>query len=97
MFLAWKQEQAARAQRFARPIMQLTAALFCETNPVPLKYALSLLGLMSPRVRLPLVEPGDRTKIAIASALAQLCDEYSDSMIGKIGQSPRASRRVAAA
>jgi 4-hydroxy-tetrahydrodipicolinate synthase len=96
MFLAWKQGQVARAQRLALPIMKLTAALFRETSPVPLKYALSLFGLMSPRVRLPLVEPGTQTEIAIAGVLAQLCDEYSDSMIGEVGQSPRADRRVAA-
>jgi 4-hydroxy-tetrahydrodipicolinate synthase len=59
MFLAWRQGPAARAQRLARPIAQLTAALLCETNPVALKYALSLFGLMSPRVRLPLVELSD--------------------------------------
>ena len=41
MFLAWRQGPAARAQRLARPIAQLTAALFCETNPVALKYALN--------------------------------------------------------
>jgi 4-hydroxy-tetrahydrodipicolinate synthase len=96
MVLAWKQGQVARAQRLARPIMQLTAALFRETSPAPLKYALSLFGLMSPKVRLPLVEPGNETKIAIANVLAQLCDEYSDSLIGKIGQFSRADRRVAA-
>ena len=96
MFLAWKHEQVARAQRLAHPIAQLTAALFRETNPVPLKYALSLFGLMSPRVRLPLVELSDQAKIGIAGALAELCDEYSGSMIGKIGGGSHAARRVMA-
>jgi len=53
MFLACKQGQMAKAQRLGDPIAQLTYALFREPNPVPLKYALSLLGLMSPKVRLP--------------------------------------------
>ena len=98
MFLAWKHEQGARAQRLARPITQLTAALFRETNPVPLKYALSLFGLMSPGVRLPLVELSDRSKIEIANALVELCDEYSGSMIGTIdGPSYAAGRAMALA
>jgi 4-hydroxy-tetrahydrodipicolinate synthase len=94
MFLAWKQGPVARAQRLARPIAQLTAALFCETNPVPLKYALSLLGLMSPKVRLPLVELSDQYKPGIAAMLAELCDTYPEAMIGKIGGPIRTARRA---
>ena len=41
----------ARTQRLAIPFARLTAALFRESSPAPLKYALSLLGLMSPKVR----------------------------------------------
>ena len=63
---------------------QLTAALFRESNPAPLKYALSLLGLMSPKVRLPLVELTNPTKAELTGILAQVCDGYSVSMIGKI-------------
>jgi 4-hydroxy-tetrahydrodipicolinate synthase len=94
MFLAWKQGQTARAQRPALALAQLTSALFRESNPVPLKYALSLFGLMSPTVRLPLVELSDQSKTEVAGVLARLCDAYSGSMIGKIGGSIRASRRV---
>jgi hypothetical protein len=36
--------QSVRAQRLARPIAELTTVLFRETNPVPLKQALALLG-----------------------------------------------------
>jgi 4-hydroxy-tetrahydrodipicolinate synthase len=85
MFLAWRQGEIARAQRFALALTQLTAALFSGPNPVPLKYALSLFDLMSSRVRLPLVELGERDKIEVANVLACFCDEYSGSMIGKIG------------
>ena len=79
----------ARAQRLANPFAQLTAALFRESNPAPLKYALSLLGLMSPKVRLPLVELTDQTKAEIAGILNLVCDGYSDFMIGKIGVATR--------
>jgi 4-hydroxy-tetrahydrodipicolinate synthase len=94
MFLAWRQGPAARAQRLARPIAQLTAALFCETNPVALKYALSLFGLMSPRVRLPLVELSDQYKPAIAAILAELCDTCPEAMVGRIGGPIRTGRRA---
>jgi 4-hydroxy-tetrahydrodipicolinate synthase len=94
MFLAWRQGPAARAQRLARPIAQLTAALFCETNPVALKYALSLFGLVSPRVRLPLVELSDQYKPGIAAILAELCDTCPQALIGRIGGPILASRRA---
>jgi 4-hydroxy-tetrahydrodipicolinate synthase len=42
MFLAWNHRQSARAQRLAQLVAELTAALFRETNPVPVKHALAL-------------------------------------------------------
>ena len=56
MFLECKRGQMARARRLAIPFSRLTAALFRESSPAPLKYALSLFGLMLPNARLPLVE-----------------------------------------
>ena len=84
-FLSLRQGECARAQRVALALAPLTAVLFREPNPVPVKYALSCFGLMSPRVRLPLMELGQRAKTEVAGVLARLCDEYSASMIGKIG------------
>jgi 4-hydroxy-tetrahydrodipicolinate synthase len=89
MYLAWKQAQSARALRLARVIGQLTAALFLESNPAPLKYALSLFGLMSSHVRLPLVELSPQAKEEIFDVLVRLCDGYAGSMIGNIGDRPR--------
>lgn len=82
MFLAWKQGQSVRAQRLAHAIAPLTAALFRESNPVPLKYALALLGLISPAVRLPLVALSERYRTEVGEVLLRMCDEYSDYMIG---------------
>jgi 4-hydroxy-tetrahydrodipicolinate synthase len=96
MFVAWKQGQVSRAQRLARPIAQLTAALFRESNPVPLKYALSLFGLMSPRVRLPLVELNAQSQAELAGVLVRMCDEYSEYMIGTVRDQGRVSRRALA-
>ena len=96
MFLAWKHGQSVRAQRLARPLAQLTAALFRETNPVPVKHALALLGLMSPAVRLPLVELSDQARAELGEVLLRLCDEYADCMIGRVGKFGEARPRLAA-
>ena len=43
--------------------------MFIESNPSPVKYAASLLGMCSPEVRLPLVEVQPETKKQILEAL----------------------------
>ena len=96
MFLACRQGQIASAQRWAIPVANLTAALFRETSPSPLKYALSLLGLMSPKVRLPLVELTDQSKAEVAAAMKQVCENYADDVIGKLYEPEHDSRRAAA-
>jgi len=40
-----------------------------------LKYALCLLGFMSPSTRLPIVELSDAAKAEVASAIAEIGDE----------------------
>jgi dihydrodipicolinate synthase/N-acetylneuraminate lyase len=87
--LAWKQGQVIRACRLAAPLALLAAALSRESNPAPVKYALSLFGLMSPRVRLPLVESSKQTKVEVAEIVARLCDEYTGSPIGNIAKPDR--------
>jgi len=94
MFVAWKLGQLPRARRLARPIAQLTAALFRESNPVPLKYALNLFGLMSPRVRLPLVEKRDQNQAELGRVLLSMCDEYSEYLIDTVRDHREASRRA---
>jgi len=82
MFLWCKHGDIAKVQRLAHPIARLTAVLFRETNPAPVKYALSLLGLVAPTLRLPLVTPGEQVQGEISAVLAQLFHQYSDQMIG---------------
>jgi 4-hydroxy-tetrahydrodipicolinate synthase len=94
VFLTLRQGQITRAQRLSHPVMQLTAALFRETNPAPVKFALSLFGLMTPRVRLPLVQIGEKTKSELAGIVNRLCNECSASMIGRIGKPHGAWRRA---
>ena len=97
MFLAHRQGQIAHAQRLADLAGQLTAALFRETSPSPLKYALSLLGLMSPTVRLPLVELSEQARAEVTAVVMKMCDVHPDDMIGKIVRPLNIAReRVAA-
>lgn len=48
----------------------LARALFMEPNPAPTKYALSVLGLCSAEVRLPMVEISGPTRAAVEAAMA---------------------------
>ena len=59
-------EQAEILDKILQP---LHSALFIESNPSPVKYAASLLGMCSPKVRLPLVEIREETKKKVSEAL----------------------------
>jgi hypothetical protein len=84
--LASKQGHSSRTRQLATAVAELTAALFRESNPVPVKYALSAMGVMLPAVRLPLVELGSDTKAEIDAALARLCEGHSGYMIGEVAR-----------
>jgi 4-hydroxy-tetrahydrodipicolinate synthase len=45
------------------------SAMFCETNPIPVKYALSLMGFCENEVRLPLVAPSLESQSRIKAEL----------------------------
>jgi 4-hydroxy-tetrahydrodipicolinate synthase len=47
----------------------LHAAMFCQTNPIPIKYAASLMGLCASEFRLPLVEPSNEAKVRIKAEM----------------------------
>jgi 4-hydroxy-tetrahydrodipicolinate synthase len=96
MFLACRQGQIASAQRLAIPVAKLTDALFQETSPAPLKYALSLLGLMSPKLRLPLVELTSQSKAEVAAVMAHICDQYAEHLIGTMCEPEHVWRRAVA-
>jgi 4-hydroxy-tetrahydrodipicolinate synthase len=82
MFLACRHGNLACAQRLAKPIAQLTAALFREGNPAPLKFALGQLGLMPGRLRLPLVDVGEATQRELVAVLSRIDADYADALVG---------------
>jgi len=51
---AWRDGDVATAMALQDRLMPLHSALFCESNPAPVKYAASLLGKCAPETRLPL-------------------------------------------
>ena len=69
---AWQRGDKAEAQAIASTLAPLAEALFAESNPVPLKYALEAMSWMSADVRLPLCSASEETRGQIAEALAQL-------------------------
>ena len=95
MFRALRQGQTDTAQRWATELEPLTESLFCESNPAPLKHALSLLGLIAPRLRLPLVEVSDTNAAAIAAALARVFERHADGLIGSLSAPLQAARCTA--
>jgi 4-hydroxy-tetrahydrodipicolinate synthase len=59
----------ASALRVQDRLMPLHTNLFIETNPSPVKYAASVLGLMEDTVRLPMIPVSDGTKQKVRSAM----------------------------
>ena len=58
-----------KAEEIDKKLQPVHSAMFIESNPSPVKYAASLLGMCKPSVRLPLVEVRDETKNKISEAL----------------------------
>jgi 4-hydroxy-tetrahydrodipicolinate synthase len=50
-------------------LMPLHTNLFMESSPGPIKYALSLLGKIEERLRLPMVPVSEPTRIAVRNAM----------------------------
>ncbi len=65
----WAHGDELTARRVEARLAPLVQALALETNPVPVKYALSLLRGIDPAVRLPLTPVGSETARAIERAL----------------------------
>jgi 4-hydroxy-tetrahydrodipicolinate synthase len=92
IFAGGRQGRLQSARYLQRRLAPLTAALSNE-NPAALKYALCLLGFMSPGTRLPIVELVDAAKAEVASAIMEIGDEdIGDEDIACPSESWRESR-----
>jgi 4-hydroxy-tetrahydrodipicolinate synthase len=58
----WQQALSAQLK-----MISLIDALFCETNPAPVKWLMHSLGLISDEIRLPLTMPREESRITISN------------------------------
>jgi 4-hydroxy-tetrahydrodipicolinate synthase len=72
---AWRAGDLHRFGELRDLLAPLHAALFAETNPVPVKAALHLLGLCAPTPRLPLLKAGEATMALLARTMAEITPE----------------------
>ena len=72
MVRAFNEGDTAEATRIHLSLLPLFGALFCETNPVPLKAAMAMLGRCSDEIRLPLTKPEPESLERIESTLRSL-------------------------
>jgi 4-hydroxy-tetrahydrodipicolinate synthase len=61
----------AEAEALDETLQPLNKALFLESNPIPVKWAVSRMGLIEPFMRLPLTEFAERFHEQMRTALAQ--------------------------
>lgn len=67
MVRAFRSGDVERARQLHQQLLPLVEVLFCETNPIPLKAALALRGLIREELRLPLVplSEGHRERLQV--------------------------------
>lgn len=68
----WQEGKPRLAAARAAKYHCLTRALFAETNPVPVKAALAMMGLCQEELRLPLVSPCPKTREQVRLCLQEL-------------------------
>lgn len=61
---------AARARHYR--LYRLFTDLFCDTNPIPVKAAMAMLGLIEETYRLPLCAPDEKSRATLRGTLAAL-------------------------
>jgi len=66
---AWFKGQAERAKQLHHKMFPLIKALFIETNPIPIKTAMGLVGLCSPELRLPLTSMEEKNLEKLKKAM----------------------------
>jgi len=68
---AWRTGDRDTARELHFKLAPLNRAMFIETNPIPAKTALGLMGRMSPEMRLPMVGMSPKNEAALAETLKE--------------------------
>jgi len=69
MIKAFQDGHIAEARRWHAKLLPLTRALFLETNPIPVKTAMGMLGMIEPELRLPLCAMSEANQARLQQAL----------------------------
>ena len=72
MLRAFRAGEVAEARRIHYRLLPLFQVLFCETNPIPVKAALALMGVIAPEIRLPLTPLGEANRERLQVVLKEL-------------------------
>ncbi len=70
MIEAFQSGNRQEAIRWHQRLLPLTKALFLETNPIPIKTAMGMLGTITPELRLPLCEMSEANQERLRQALS---------------------------
>jgi 4-hydroxy-tetrahydrodipicolinate synthase len=63
------QRKRAEAERIDATLQPLHRTLFCESNPIPVKWAVQRMGLIGPGIRLPLTPLASQFHAAVLEAM----------------------------
>lgn len=68
----WQRGDVAAARLEYSRLLKLNQLLFCETNPIPIKAAVAMLGLCGPEIRLPLTPLEEQHKEPLRQCMQAL-------------------------
>jgi 4-hydroxy-tetrahydrodipicolinate synthase len=66
---AWDTHDISKALKIHLELLEINQTLFIETNPIPVKTALAMMGKMNEEFKLPLCPMGDANKKRLAEVL----------------------------
>ena len=69
MIEAWRGGDAATAQKIHYELLEFNQVMFVETNPIPVKTALAMMGKIKEEFKLPLCEMTDANKAKLSEVL----------------------------
>jgi len=72
MYRSFKKGDLKRAREIHYELLPLFNALFLETNPIPVKKAVELMGLASSRMRLPMCEISDENERILRNVMKEM-------------------------
>ena len=66
---AWEEGDRETARKIHLDLLEINQTLFIETNPIPVKTALAMMGKVKDEFKLPLCPMGDANRKRLAAVL----------------------------